>query len=225
MTIMSKALTPKQKAAIQKQYLTKTPQQLAREYGVAEEAVVAFVQALKKQKARRERVFKWLLPLVSIGFLLLVELSLRLFHYAEDRPLFVTADFDARYWIVNPSVGQRYFLQKAVTPITAFDFFLKHKPANAYRIFVLGGSSAAGYPYLYNGTFPRMLKTRLQDAYPQKLIEVVNLAMPAVNSFTLLDFMRELPDYQPDLILIYAGHNEFYGALGVGSSESLGEHR
>ena len=27
---------------------------------------------------------------------------------------------------------------------------------------------------------------------------------------------------EPDAVLIYAGHNEYYGALGVGSTESLG---
>ena len=32
-------------------------------------------------------------------------------------------------------------------------------------------------------------------------------------------------EQKPDLILIYAGHNEYYGALGVGSMESLGTSR
>ncbi|MBT8385999.1 MAG: hypothetical protein KJO12_01185, partial [Ignavibacteria bacterium] len=32
-------------------------------------------------------------------------------------------------------------------------------------------------------------------------------------------------DQKPDLIIIYAGHNEYYGALGVGSTESLGDTR
>ena len=30
---------------------------------------------------------------------------------------------------------------------------------------------------------------------------------------------------KPDLIIIYAGHNEYYGALGVGSVETLGDTR
>ena len=32
-------------------------------------------------------------------------------------------------------------------------------------------------------------------------------------------------EQKPDLILIYTGHNEYYGALGVGSMESLGTSR
>jgi len=35
----------------------------------------------------------------------------------------------------------------------------------------------------------------------------------------------EVLDYEPDAILIYAGHNEFYGALGSASMESLGNTR
>jgi len=32
-------------------------------------------------------------------------------------------------------------------------------------------------------------------------------------------------EQHPDLIIIYAGHNEYYGALGVGSMESVGDTR
>ncbi|RMF09217.1 MAG: hypothetical protein D6762_04180, partial [Candidatus Neomarinimicrobiota bacterium] len=50
-------------------------------------------------------------------------------------------------------------------------------------------------------------------------IEVVNLGMTAVNTYTVRDFARECLSYQPDALIIYSGHNEFYGALGTGSSQ------
>ncbi|RMF68382.1 MAG: hypothetical protein D6743_03435, partial [Calditrichaeota bacterium] len=49
--------------------------------------------------------------------------------------------------------------------------------------------------------------------------------MTAINSYTLLDFLDEIFAQKPDLLLIYAGHNEFYGALGAASNESLGRFR
>jgi len=49
--------------------------------------------------------------------------------------------------------------------------------------------------------------------------------MTATNSFTALDIARELPQYQPDLIIDYDGHNEFYGALGAASNQSIGSSR
>jgi hypothetical protein len=53
----------------------------------------------------------------------------------------------------------------------------------------------------------------------------VNLAMPAINSFSLLDMTPEALAQKPDALIIYCGHNEFYGALGAGSTESLGRWR
>jgi tetratricopeptide (TPR) repeat protein len=39
------------------------------------------------------------------------------------------------------------------------------------------------------------------------------------------DILRELPAYSPDLIIVYDGHNEFYGALGAASLETVGQSR
>jgi lysophospholipase L1-like esterase len=41
----------------------------------------------------------------------------------------------------------------------------------------------------------------------------------------LLDLLQGVLNQKPDLILIYAGHNEYYGALGVGSVQSFGSSR
>jgi tetratricopeptide (TPR) repeat protein len=73
--------------------------------------------------------------------------------------------------------------------------------------------------------FSRILNHRLSDAFPGWHIEVMNTAMTAINSYALLDFIDELLDHEPDGILIYSGHNEFYGAMGVASMESLGQYR
>ena len=43
--------------------------------------------------------------------------------------------------------------------------------------------------------------------------------MTAVNSFTLWDLADDVVRIEPDAVVIYAGHNEFYGAFGPGSSE------
>ena len=47
----------------------------------------------------------------------------------------------------------------------------------------------------------------------------------AVNSYTVLDFGKQLAQYHPDAVLIYTGHNEYYGALGVGSTSYIGSNR
>jgi tetratricopeptide (TPR) repeat protein len=75
------------------------------------------------------------------------------------------------------------------------------------------------------GSFSRYLRRRLELTYPDKKIEVVNIGLSAISSYTVRDFVPEVLEQQPDLILIYTGHNEYYGALGVGSQESVSNSR
>ncbi len=63
-----------------------------------------------------------------------------------------------------------------------------------------------------------MLKQRLLRTFPGRDIEFISTAMSAVNSYTLSDFANEIVAIEPDAVLIYAGHNEYLGVLGVGSA-------
>lgn len=171
-------------------------------------------------------LFSLFLFLIAVIILLLVEGVLRLCNYGGDLRLFVSAPEEVSdYYRCNPDIGKRYFYRQFTIPDPTKDLFLKEKPENGYRIFVLGGSTTAGFPYGNNLMFSRILWRKLQDTFPEKRIEVINTAMAAVNSYTMLDFTDEILEYEPDLILIYAGHNEFYGALGVASFESIGQSR
>ncbi len=174
----------------------------------------------------RERRFLtlviWCFPIL---FFVLLEGALRLFGYGDSYPLFVPAPNAPEYLTQNHEVARRYFIREERVPTGIGDVFKAEKDTNTTRIFVQGGSSAAGYPYYFGGSFSRMLEQRLQQTFPERTIEVVNTGLAAVNSYTLLDFADEIIAQKPDAILIYAGHNEFYGALGVGSVESLGRYR
>lgn len=165
---------------------------------------------------------------IPLLFFLLLEAGLRWFDYGDNVDLFIPAPStmgNEAHWVTNPRVAQRYFPKGKSLPSPAYETFLQRKPDNAYRVFVLGGSTAATWPYPENVLFSRILAQRLSDAFPMRHIEVVNTGIAAVNSFTLLDFMDEILAQQPDAILIYAGHNEFYGALGAASSQSIGQSR
>ena len=164
----------------------------------------------------------WSLPVLFFGVL---EGTLRLVGYGATYPLFVPVPEFSDYRYQNREVARRYFVQQERVPTGLNDVFKAEKDSSTVRLFVQGGSSAAGYPYYYGGSFSRMLEQRLQQTFPERTIEVVNTALAAVNSYTLLDFADEILAEQPDAVLIYAGHNEFYGALGVGSAESLGQYR
>ena len=181
------------------------------------------VQSEKDVKKQTPKWFFIVLILIPIIFFILLELSLRFFDYGKDIPQWV----DARRgkYIINPEVAFRYFNQVENIPTTIEDVFDQQKKNNAFRVFVLGGSSAAGFPYLPMGSFSRYIRKRLELTYPNTIIEVVNISLSAVNTYTIFDLLPGVLEQKPDLILIYAGHNEYYGALGVGSMESLGTSR
>ena len=97
--------------------------------------------------------------------------------------------------------------------------------SNTFRVVCLGGSTTAGFPFEINATFPFQLQFRLRNALLDNWVEVINLGISAVNSYTVLDLMPEVLEIEPDLVLIYMGHNEYYGALGVGSTQSVSRNR
>jgi tetratricopeptide (TPR) repeat protein/lysophospholipase L1-like esterase len=172
---------------------------------------------MHKIKDRKKVFFYTFVVLLPYVLLALLELALRLFSVGTDVSLFIPSA-DPRCYEINRHVGERFFsTMDHTTPLT--EHFLREKPANGYRIFVLGESTVQGFPYDANIAFPKILQRRLQDIFPDRVFEIVNLGLTAVNSYTLLDFADELLAQQPDLVLIYAGHNEYYGALGVASME------
>jgi tetratricopeptide (TPR) repeat protein len=156
--------------------------------------------------------------LVPVLILAAVEGALRLTRPSGGLPLFVeTKLMGVDYLIANRSVGARWFAGLDNAPAPAAEPFAARKPEGAFRIFVLGESSAAGFPYPRNVTFSRLLRDVLRDVLPGDSIEVVNLGIAATNSFAMLDLAKEVAKQRPDAVLIYAGHNEYYGALGTGS--------
>lgn len=149
-----------------------------------------------------------------------VEWLLRLAGYGQTYPLFVASEQFQGFQQPNPAVINRYFPDPSVAPEVSPDtvYFKQQKPQQSFRIVIQGGSSAAGFPYGRFGSLQGMLEQRFKRLYPDREIEVINTAMAAVNSYTLLDFVDEIIAIEPDLVLIYAGHNEYLGIMGTGST-------
>ncbi|CAN5592473.1 hypothetical protein BH23BAC4_BH23BAC4_00750 [soil metagenome] len=177
--------------------------------------------------SRKTRSMFWVvLVAIPVAFFALVEIGLRVGGYGADTALFIQTESNGRhYYTVNPGVAQRYFSDSEFRTYVSRDRFLVDKPPDIYRIFALGASTTIGFPYMFNGSFSSLLRDRLYTQFPDRQVEIVNVGITAVNSYTVAEVAREVLDHQPDLILIYAGHNEFYGALGVGSTESVGNAR
>jgi tetratricopeptide (TPR) repeat protein len=173
---------------------------------------------------KKQWAFKIGAILLSVVFILLLEGLLRLAGYGTDYALFIQDEDRPDCLVMNPHVSEKYFFDQKNAVATSFQAFKKRKGAETLRIFILGASTGIGYPYRHNGAFQRWLQYSMNSTFPDTTFEIVNLSLTAVNTYTLLDFTKQLVSYEPDAVLIYTGHNEYYGALGVGSVNSMGRH-
>jgi tetratricopeptide (TPR) repeat protein len=214
-------LSNKQKNWIVKNQKKHSAKKLAEEIGVSEEAVIEFLSTQKKKKT--PFYFYFILTAIPILFFILLELSLRFFEYGYNNKQWIPATEGKL--ILNPEIARRYFFKVKSLPYSNQEVFDEIKKENTFRVFVMGGSSTQGFPFAPLGAFSRYLQQRLELLYPASKIEVVNLGITAVNTYTIRNFIPGVLEQNPDLIIIYAGHNEYYGALGVGSMESFGTSR
>ncbi len=214
-------LSNKQKNWILKNRRKYSAIKIAEKFNIPEDEINQYLDTLKKKTS--PFYFYIILIGLPIIFFVLLELGLRIFNYGFNYDQWDTV-VEGKL-MLNQEIAKRYFYNTKTIPVSDQDVFDVEKKPNSFRVFVLGGSSAAGYPLSPLGSFSRYIRDRLKLLYPSSEIEVVNLSMTAVNSYTIRDLFPGVLEQKPDLILIYAGHNEYYGALGVGSMESLGTSR
>lgn len=87
--------------------------------------------------------------------------------------------------------------------------FARIKPPGMYRIFCLGGSTTYGRPYEDKTSFAGWLRELLPEADESRNWEVINAGGISYASYRVARLMEELVEYEPDLFVIYSGHNEF----------------
>jgi Flp pilus assembly protein TadD len=119
------------------------------------------------------------------------------------------AGFSERIRVFGPDAAEYKTLPRSVSHSFNPQTFRLQKPDDGLRIFVLGGSSAYGFPWGAGQAFPRFLGQALAASRPDRSVEVVNAAAMSYGSHRLRILARELLDYDPDLLIVYGGHNEF----------------
>ncbi len=175
---------------------------------------------------RKETYFKILLIFLPFLILAGAEIAFQWLNLFPREPLFIEKIGQGQsVYQVNPYVARRYFPPDSpVLPTLYPETFAKNKSPETLRIFCLGGSSTAGFPFDAQVPFPQQLRLMLIDAFRRDDFEVINLGLSAINSYSVLDLLPEVLEKSPDLILIYMGHNEFYGVYGSASSYSIGQN-
>jgi tetratricopeptide (TPR) repeat protein len=142
----------------------------------------------------------------------LLEIGLRVASVGTPSELFLPAEGDPDYLLTNPNFAGVYFVPGHARTMKV-RYIRRQKRPETYRIFVLGGSAAVGYPENRTG-FSRKLEVLLRRTFPDLEIEVVNLATAAINSYVVWDIAQHSIEYDPDLFLVYLGNTEVIGPFG-----------
>ena len=157
---------------------------------------------------------------IVLVLLALTEIGLRLFSDSLAVPLATPVTYDGIEWLqINRGYLEKYFPANVVLlPEFKPTLMRRHKDAGIFRVLCLGESSMFGTPYQMTATIPSIVRKQLRHIIPGREIEVINLGASAINTNVIADVSSQLVAFQPDLVLLYAGHNEFYGPDGVGAS-------
>lgn len=158
-----------------------------------------------------------LVPLV-VG---LVEVGLRLGGYGVSGDLFVPSGLPG-HLVLNNDYYRRFHPRTEPSRTDRADRFnpvlMAHpKPDGLLRIMVIGGSTAKGFPYHDQHGFAAVAGALLADRLGGRRVEVVNLGRSAMSSYYVRETARRAWRYEPDLVLVYSGHNEYFGTIGAGS--------
>ena len=156
----------------------------------------------------RRRWKAWALAFaLGISPFLLAELGLRVMDWDDSRPDLLRAYgsvgklFERQNSLFRTSAGRQPFFQQQE--------FAASKPRDGLRIFCFGGSTVYGHPYQQDTAFPRWLELELKARCPGRSIEVLNCGGVSYASYRITPLVREVLDYQPDLIVLATGENEF----------------
>ncbi|MCD0460465.1 hypothetical protein [Roseiconus lacunae] len=167
---------------------------------------------LVSHRSRRRRWFRLAGIVLAILPFVVAEVTLRwfdrgptvdlssdpIFDTSAQRPLFSFDRAKGRYHI--DSSRYQFFRPASFTAV---------KPHGARRMFVLGGSTVQGRPYETETAFPKWSELRLKAAMPDVDWEVVNCGGVSYASYRVAIILQEVLRYEPDVIVLYCGHNEF----------------
>lgn len=160
---------------------------------------------LKRWSFRLLAITVALLPLVGLELLCVVmdwgaadDRGDPFIGFEGTRPLFVKDEAAGRYRIAE----NRYLCFRP-------DEFAIEKAANEFRVFCLGGSTVQGRPYAIETSFTKWFEHSLAAADPSRTFDVVNCGGISYASYRLVPILEEVLLYEPDLIILYTGHNEF----------------
>lgn len=178
---------------------------------------------ISSTRKRRKWLFRGVAIILGLSILPTIEISLRLLDIGPNTSLVIPVGpsfsgsrrkFTHQF---NSAADLAFFGRTDLSGPESRPFVLP-RPPRTYRVVVLGESTVIGFPYASELSFPRHIEKHLQNQIPDRDVEVLNAGITGINSFAIASLAAQCLEAQPDVIVVHAGHNEFYGPGGPGST-------
>jgi len=123
-----------------------------------------------------------------------------------------------RYIFTERTAGGAQILIKHSSMVASR--FPKEKPAGALRLFLGGGSFALGTPVVEQGVdkpicggIAEWMRDDLHLRYPHETIEILNVAAGGASSFRVVETIRDILPFSPDIVFVIAGNNDGFSSV------------
>lgn len=164
-----------------------------------------------KSSNRRRVAFRFFAVLLAVAPFAAVELLLRACNYppvsasAQADPF---VDLGRLHPLFVPAENGQLTIPEERLDLFRPVSFTRQKPPGTLRVFALGGSTTQGEPFSTETAFPCWMNLCLTQATGRE-IEVINCGGLSYASYRVKVILEEVLAYDPDLIVIYTGHNEY----------------
>ncbi len=172
---------------------------------------VSGTRTARARRSGKRPVFYLVAVLLGLSPFIALEILLRVFGIGEDA---ANAELHSGFGNVAPlfeldNAQLAYRTSHVKEQFFVADSFSAKKSANEFRIFCLGGSTVQGRPYRPETSFGQWLELELNATGSNNTFNVVNCGGISYASYRLRPVLKEVLNYEPDLIIVATGHNEF----------------
>ncbi len=170
--------------------------------------------------SKNYRIFNWIVPIGIVLIFICIELIVRIFV-----PPSKLSEIDlgplTMFEKVEKKDGTWYRITGKYSTTNNNYEFRAIPDTDVFRIVVLGGSAAAGWPHPSDQTFSYYLEKTLNNINSNKRVEVINCAAHGFASYRILQVFKQVKKWHPNLIIVWSGNNEFLEERGINNNKTI----
>ncbi|MFO1055268.1 MAG: GDSL-type esterase/lipase family protein [Planctomycetota bacterium] len=173
-------------------------------------------------RSGRRVLLRVLLLLSPLLLLLCAEVAVRVFVPRDEQsdPFLRLSGSSSKFGEVTVEGVRYYRVEHADMYAQNNVHFRVEKESGTLRVFCLGGSACAGWPHGPDHIWSRDLAEALRAAWPDRKVEVLNVGAHGWPSYRVRPVFDDVVRFQPDLMILWCGNNEFVERRSYATSAS-----